>query len=90
VEIVLALPLGFADVEDRFSIMNHVQYYRQSRLSTKHIENIIKICINGPDVEYFNVQPYTLHRLENHIEPDSTIKKSTFNAKTEMKGSKLF
>ena len=69
-EIVLALPVGSADVERGFSIMNHARYDRRSRLSTKHIEDIVRIRINGLDFEDFNVEPYTLHWLKNHIETD--------------------
>ena len=92
VEIVLALSVGSADVERSFSIMNHVRYDRRSRLSTKHIEDIVRICINGPEFEDFDVEPYTQHWLKNHIESDSNanIKKTSSNVKTEKKGSKLF
>ena len=91
VEIVLALSVGSADVERSFSITNHVRYGRRSRLSTKRIEDIVRICMNGPDFEDFDVEPYTQHWLKNHIKSNSNanIKKTSSNVKTENKRQQI-
>jgi hypothetical protein len=71
--------VGSADVERGFSIMNHIRYDRRSRLTPKHMEDIVRIRINGPELEDFNVLPYTLHWLQNHIETDAVTNIKTSN-----------
>ena len=51
---VLALPVGSADAERGFSIMKHAKYDRRSRLTPKHLEDILRLRINGPSLEKFD------------------------------------
>jgi hypothetical protein len=80
--IVLTLPVGSADVERAFSILNHIRYDRRSRLPPEHLEAITRIRINGPGIKDFNVVPYTLNWIANHIETDTPI--YTKNEKDQM------
>jgi hypothetical protein len=84
--------VGSADVERGFSIMNHIRYDRRSQLSVKHIEDISRLRINGPDIENFNVKPYTLHWLKHHMQTDAEtfIKKSSNLGIKKREGSNLF
>ena len=69
--IVLALPIGSADVERGFSIKNHFKTNRRSTLTTSHIEDTMRIRINGPEIDDFDPVIYTLHWLNtNHLESD--------------------
>ena len=47
-----------ADVERAFSILSHIRDQRCSRLTPKHIEDKLRIRINGPTPEKFNSVKY--------------------------------
>jgi len=69
--ITLALPVGSADVERGFSIKNYFKTHWRSTLTTTHIEDIMRIRVNGPAVTDFDAVIYTLHWLKtNHIDTD--------------------
>jgi len=77
--ISLSLPVGSADVERGFSVMNYFRNKRRSKLTTKHVEDIARIRINGPSIAEFDATLYTLHWLKsNHLPSDATraIRKS--------------
>lgn len=59
--IVLIIPVGTADVERGFSILNEFLTKRRNRLTNKHVEDITRIRINGPAIQDFKPLPYTLH-----------------------------
>ncbi len=72
--IVLALPIGSADVERGFSTKNHFKTNWRSTLTTSHIEDIMRIRINGPELENFDSLTYTLHWLNTkHLDSDDPI-----------------
>ena len=48
VRIVLVLPANSADVERSFSIMNHIKYDRRASLTSKNLDHIMRLRINGP------------------------------------------
>lgn len=49
VETVLVIPISSAEAERGFSVMNHVRNDRRKRLSGEHLEDIMRIKLNGPD-----------------------------------------
>lgn len=72
IRYVLVLPIGSADAERGFSIMNHIKYNRRSRLSPQHLEDSLRIRINTEDdLEKFPAKKYALQWLkENHLRTD--------------------
>jgi hypothetical protein len=48
---VLVLPVGTADIERSFSILNHFKYNRRSRLTPDHVEDITRLRFNGPELD---------------------------------------
>jgi hypothetical protein len=49
IRTVLVIPIGSADAERGFSIMNHILGKRRTRLTSEHLEDIMRIRINGPN-----------------------------------------
>lgn len=72
IQTILVIPIGSADAERGFSIMNHIKYDRRSRLSGKHLEDIMRIRINGnDDIEKFPAMKYARQWIkENHMRTD--------------------
>ena len=48
IQIILVLPANGADAERSLSIMNHIKYGRRSRITSKNLNNWMRIRINGP------------------------------------------
>lgn len=48
IRIVLVLPANTADAERSFNIMNHIKYDRRARLTSKNLDNLMRLRINGP------------------------------------------
>lgn len=86
----LAIPVGSADVERGFSMLNHARYDRRSSLSPTTIDavlrfdniksilklSIFRIRLNSPDISKFNCETYAKRWIsENHIESDDPSKK---------------
>lgn len=72
VQIILVIPIGSADAERGFSIMNHLQSSRRSKLTPKHMEDIMRIRLNGADdLEKFPASKYAKKWVdENHLRTD--------------------
>ena len=88
--IALSIPISSADVERGFSVMNHFKINRRKSLTAKHIEDIIRIRINGPSIKNFSAQMYTLHWLNaNHVDSANTksSRKSDANDNNDDKSS---
>ena len=67
VRIALVLPMGSADAERGFSIMNHVRTSRRSKLSPAHLEALLRLRINGPNnLRNFNAFKYAKKWVEAH------------------------
>lgn len=49
INTILVLPIGSADAERGFSIMNHIKTSRRTRLTSSHLNDIMRIRINGID-----------------------------------------
>jgi hypothetical protein len=89
--IVLTLPIGSADVERGFSIKNHFTTNWRSKLTTSHIEDIMRIRINGPEIQDFDPIIYTLHWLNtNHLDSDDIKEARHSIEKEHKKKSTLF
>ncbi len=70
---VLVTPIGSADAERGFSVMNHVRTKRRSRLNGDTLDAILRIRINGPkELSKFDAPSYARWwRLANHMLSDS-------------------
>jgi hAT family C-terminal dimerisation region len=92
ITIVLILPIGTADVERSFSILNHFKSSRRSRLTPKHVEDITRIRVNGPPISDLDPMKYALHWLTTgHKETDNPGAISRkLNSKKIVKRSGIF
>jgi hypothetical protein len=89
IETVLVLPIGSADAERSFSIMNHIRNKRRSRLSDEAMDALIRVRFNGPDdLEKFNPTKYCKKWLAaGHLRSDggpSVFKQNTLQDDEEM------
>lgn len=78
IQTILVLPIGSADAERGFSVMNHVKSSRRSRITPKHLEDSMRIRINGPDeLEKFPASKYAKRWInENHWRTDDPRKQT--------------
>ena len=91
IHIVLTLPIGSADVERGFSIKNHFKTNWRSKLTTLHIEDIMRIRINGPEIQDFDPIIYTLYWLNtNHLDSDDSKEARQSIEKEHRRKSTLF
>ena len=60
-QAVLIIPVGSADAERGFSILNHAKYDRRSLLQHEALDAILRVRINGPELEDFAGLPYAKH-----------------------------
>lgn len=75
IEIAITIPIGSADVERGFSIFKNFYSKSRNRLTPKHVEDILRIRINGPPATYFDPDIYALHWLSSgHIKVDDPRK----------------
>lgn len=72
IRTILVLPIASAEAERGFSIFNHAKTSRRSKLSSRHIEDILRIRINAPDdIEKFAAHKYAKKFIdENHFRTD--------------------
>lgn len=72
VRIVLVMPIGSAEAERGFSIMNDIKTKRNSNLCPNNLESIMRIRINTNDnLEKFAASKYALQwTKENHFRTD--------------------
>jgi len=92
IQIVLVLPVSTADAERGFSILKHARYDRRSRLSAEHIEDILRLRVNGPgDIQHFDAERYAAHWLQNHQDTaDPQGIRNTADNIAQRSGSTLF
>ena len=50
--------------------MKYVRYDRRSRLTSANLDHLLRIRINGPPLEKFDVTPYTSDWLLKHLHTD--------------------
>lgn len=73
IQRILVSPIGSAEAERGFSIFNHIKSSRRSSMIRKHVENLMRIRINGPDdLEKFSAHKYAKEFILNHIRTDDT------------------
>lgn len=72
IQIILVLPIASAEAERGFSVMNHIKNKRRARLTAKHMEDIMRIRLNGVDeLEKFPAARYARDFInEKHIKTD--------------------
>ena len=91
VDVVLALPVGTADVERGFSILNHIRYDRRARFTVEHLEDMSRIRINEPSLSKFNAEAYALHWLKSgHMQSDELLTKRRISSSNLPIESALF
>ena len=80
---VLVLPIGSADAERGFSILKHTRYDRRSLLTADTLDALLRIRINGPNIEDFNAVKYArLWEKAGHILTDSAAQVRSDDADT--------
>lgn len=72
IRTILVLPIGSAEAERGFSVMNHIKNKRRARLTPAHMQDIMRIRLNGVDeLEKFPATRYANQFIkENHIRTD--------------------
>ena len=73
IHIVLVIPLGSSHVERGFTVLQGVNNKARNRLTVTHLEEIVRIKINGSPIRKFDPIPYPLYWLaSSHIKVDAT------------------
>jgi len=72
--------------------MNHAKYDRRSRLTESHLQDILRIRINGVSLEKFDPSKYVDDWLERHLHTDDPTAsgKSVSEEQSETHDSNLF
>ena len=73
---ILVLPIGSADAERGFSIMNHIRTNRRASLAPETIDAMMRIRINGPNnLENFKAELYSKQWVDqNHMKSDALLR----------------
>lgn len=73
IQTILVIPVGSAEAERGFSIMNYIKTSRRSSLTPERLDELMRIRINGPNkIEEFSSMKYAEEWVKNHIRTDST------------------
>lgn len=75
-KIVITLPVSSAEAERGFSIMKHIKYDRRNRLSPSHLNDMMRIRINGPPINEWNPKKYVTNWLKQHKKTDTSVQPS--------------
>ena len=86
---VLTLSLTMAQVECTFSIISHVLTNRWRTLTSKHVEDIMRIRSNGPSIKDFDPKTYVHWISMGHLLSDADRKSDPKETSTWRK-SNLF
>jgi len=71
IKVVLVIPIGSADAERGFSIMNHIRTSRRSRLSPSTLDSLIRVRLNGPnELDKFKAFKYSMEWVKHHLRTD--------------------
>jgi hypothetical protein len=83
--IILVLPIGSADAERGFSIMNHIRTNRRASIKSATLDAMMRIRINGPDkLEQFDAQKYSkLWVAGKHLRSDTTLQQGAIKRKSD-------
>jgi len=58
IKTAMVLPVSSSDAERGFSILKHAKYDRRSKLGPENLNAILRLRINGPDLDNFNAFAY--------------------------------
>jgi len=85
IQTILVLPIGSADAERGFSVMNHIRTSRRSRLTPDYLDGLMRIRINGPNkIEQFPSIRYARAWIrENHMRTDDPSHKKVQSTSLE-------
>lgn len=77
IQIILVLPIGSADAERGFSVMNHIKSQRRSKITNEHMEAMMRIRINAVDeLERYPGSKYAKNWIkQNHFRTDDPRRK---------------
>ena len=69
---ILVIPMGSADAERAFSVMNHIKHKRRGRMGQVNLEELLRIRLNGPNrLELFPAAKYSKLWIEaGHMRSD--------------------
>lgn len=89
---VLVLPIGSAEAERGFSIMNHIITSRRLSLTASHIDDLMRIRLNGPEkLEEFSASKYASIWVKDHKKTDDpSCQKARETALEEEQGQGVF
>lgn len=74
INTILVLPVGSAEAERGFSIMNYIKSKRRARLLPETLDHIMRIRINGPEVKKFAARKYAKAWVnEKHMRTDDPL-----------------
>ena len=86
VELLFCLPISNAKVEILFSLMKRIKCDSQASLGEVQLNNMIRICVEGPTVTNFNPLPaITLWANETTRRPIQRERKAYKSRKTSKK-----
>lgn len=73
IQSILVIPIGSAEAERGFSIFNHIKAERRATLTGRHVEDFIRVRMNGPDeLEKFSASKYAKQFLSvGHLKTDN-------------------
>lgn len=95
VQSALVMPIGSADAEKGFAIMNNIRTSKRSSLEHGVIDAIMRIKINGPSIPDFNAKKYALRWVQqggflSDDQRERGKQKRTTDDKIYLAASKLF
>lgn len=64
---ILVLPVGSADAERGFSIFGTIRTKRRASIGPLHADSRMRIRINGPPLEEFDVADYKARWIKSHL-----------------------
>lgn len=72
IQLILVIPVGSADAERGFSIMNHIRNKRRKSLTSEHLDALMRVRLNGPNnIERFSAIKYAKAWIKaNHMRTD--------------------
>ena len=59
------VPLDTSEYERGFSLMNWIKTALQNRVGTKHLNDLMRVCLLGPSIEDFDPKPVLSWWLKN-------------------------
>lgn len=91
IQTILVLPIGSADAERGFSVMNHIKSEHRNRLSGKHLQDMIRIRLNAnDDLDKFAAIKYAKKWVnDKHLRSDDPRQQRHGNSKSLLNEDEL-